>query len=169
MARDKMFDPAFQKAFTEAILKEKQTRMKWHQQYGKVFDKSKAVDWDEDPDEACESLPEDRPCLYEPHDGPKLPSAEDRAWPASTAPISDTIPRIAQPPVVMKPVSAKSRKYLYQGLSHDGEGRAQYLQNRYQDSPEKRYYYPICSSWEYGWTYGQNQDLSCPKHGRRNG
>lgn len=59
--------------------------------------------------------------------------------------------------------------FFLPGLSHDGEGRVQYLKHRYQDSPEERYYYPVCSSFEYGWTYGLDpMYFNCPRHnGRR--
>uniref|UniRef100_A0A8C5L2H9 Predicted gene 45521 n=1 Tax=Jaculus jaculus TaxID=51337 RepID=A0A8C5L2H9_JACJA len=45
-------------------------------------------------------------------------------------------------------------KLLYQGISHDGQGRAQYLQERHQQSPREKFPYPILSSWEYGWHLG---------------
>lgn len=53
------------------------------------------------------------------------------------------------------------------GLSHHGEGKYSYLRARYKDDPENKFFFPICSSWEYGWTYGQHHDLKCSDHGRR--
>lgn len=57
--------------------------------------------------------------------------------------------------------------FAYLGLSHYGEGRSQYLKTRYKKSPEGKFYFPVCSSWEYGWTYGQDQEFKCPDYGRR--
>ncbi|CAO2637648.1 Protein ATP6V1FNB [Lemmus lemmus] len=45
-------------------------------------------------------------------------------------------------------------KLLFQGISHDGQGRAQYLKERSRLIPEEKYKYPIVSSWEYGWHVG---------------
>lgn len=44
-----------------------------------------------------------------------MPSKEERAWPASTAPSTWTVPRVNQPPLVMKPVEGEVKQILYQG------------------------------------------------------
>ncbi|XP_069875035.1 protein SPMIP1 [Dipodomys merriami] len=55
---------------------------------------------------------------------------------------------------LMKPVPSSTLKLLYQGVSYDGQGRAQYFKERYQQTPMERFQYPILSSWEYGWHVG---------------
>ncbi|XP_042902592.1 protein SPMIP1-like [Parasteatoda tepidariorum] len=164
MARDKMFDPAFQKAFTEAIHKETDVRMKWNLKYGSRFRRSDAVKWDEDPDGD-----DDEEQVSDDSERKKLtsklpPTKEERAWPATKPPVSTTIPRVNQPPRVMKPVSPQCRKLIYQGISHDGEGRRMYLNQRYRERPMERYYYPIVNSWEYGWDYKQYECEDCSRN-----
>ncbi|GAB1298617.1 Monoacylglycerol lipase ABHD6 [Apodemus speciosus] len=51
----------------------------------------------------------------------------------------------------MKPPTPATLKLLFQGISHDGRGRTRYLKERHQVIPEKKYKYPMVSSWEYGW------------------
>ncbi|GFY61878.1 uncharacterized protein TNIN_183591 [Trichonephila inaurata madagascariensis] len=167
MAREKMFDPAFQKTFTEAIYKENDIRLKWNLKYGPRFKSSGGVKWDEDPDATDEEEEEmkEKVCLYKPP-GKKMPTREESAWPASTTAETNTVARVEQPPSVMKPVNRESKQLLYHGISHDGEGRALYLSHRYKKTPMERYYFPIVSSWEYGWDYGQDEGFYCPKHGR---
>jgi hypothetical protein len=55
----------------------------------------------------------------------------------------------------MRKVPSSTLKLLFQGISHDGQGRAQYLRKRYQQAPEEKFRYPILSSWEYGWNLGK--------------
>ncbi|KAM9592953.1 protein SPMIP1 [Trichechus inunguis] len=51
----------------------------------------------------------------------------------------------------MQPAPASTLQLLFQGVSHDGEGRAMYLRERYRQKPQEKFQYPILSSWEYGW------------------
>ncbi|GBM87281.1 hypothetical protein AVEN_203646-1 [Araneus ventricosus] len=67
----------------------------------------------------------------------------------------------------MKPVPASVRKHIYKGISHDGNGRSKYLQMRYHTAPEERWYHPITSSMQYGWTWGYPPEIKCPEHGRK--
>lgn len=46
-------------------------------------------------------------------------------------------------------------KLLFQGISHDGQGRALYLRERHRQKPEEKFLYPVLSSWEYGWNIGK--------------
>ncbi|GBM53119.1 hypothetical protein AVEN_14925-1 [Araneus ventricosus] len=163
MAREKMFDPAFQKTFTEAIHKENDIRMKWNLKYGHRYRAASGVKWDEDPESSDEEG--DIICLFDSQPEKSMPSKEERAWPASTTTDTRTVPRVEQPPAVMKPVDKESKQLLYHGISHDGEGRALYLNHRYKKTPMDRFHFPIVSSWEYGWDYGQNESFYCPKHG----
>ncbi|GFT20680.1 uncharacterized protein NPIL_61391 [Nephila pilipes] len=167
MPREKMFDPDFQKTFTEAIYKENDIRLKWNLKYGPRFKRSGGVKWDEDPDVSDEEEEKEmKVCLYHPPSDRKIPAKEERSWPASTEKEAKTIARVELPPAVMKPVNRESKQLLYHGLSHDGEGRALYLSHRYKKTPMERFYFPIVSSWEYGWDYGSNEAFECPKHGR---
>ena len=62
----------------------------------------------------------------------------------------------------MKPPTPATRKLLFQGISHDGRGRTRYLKERHQVIPEKKYKYPMVSSWEYGWHVGKTITLAIP-------
>lgn len=55
----------------------------------------------------------------------------------------------------MRQVPPSTLQLLFQGVSHDGQGRASYLRERYQQKPEEKFLYPIVSSWEYGWHMGK--------------
>lgn len=55
----------------------------------------------------------------------------------------------------MKPPNPATLKLLFQGVSHDGQGRTLYLKERYRLIPEKKYKYPMVSSWDYGWHVGK--------------
>lgn len=59
----------------------------------------------------------------------------------------------------MKPPTSATLKLLFQGISHDGQGRTLYLKERHQLIPEKKYKYPMVSSWEYGWHVGKTITL----------
>ncbi|GBN43531.1 hypothetical protein AVEN_74276-1 [Araneus ventricosus] len=167
MAREKTLDPAFQKAFTEAINKENKVRIKWHLEHGARL-KSAAPDacrFDDEPDDDDEDFvppgpdtsteterPEKEPCLsWKEQESPK---EED---PGKVRKIEDL--------KKMKPVPTDTKKILYKGVSHEGEGRKKYLKDRYQEDPEDKYFFPVCSSWDYGWTFGQDHELRSPEYG----
>lgn len=59
----------------------------------------------------------------------------------------------------MKPPNPATLKLLFQGISHDGQGRILYLKERHQLIPEKKYKYPMVSSWNYGWHVGKTITL----------
>ncbi|XP_060246908.1 protein SPMIP1 [Meriones unguiculatus] len=54
----------------------------------------------------------------------------------------------------MKHPTPATLKLLFQGTSHDGQGRTMYLKERNRLKPEEKYKYPMVSSWEYGWHVG---------------
>ncbi|XP_013408874.1 uncharacterized protein LOC106172628 [Lingula anatina] len=72
--------------------------------------------------------------------------------------------------VEMRPVSPKTRELLYQGFTKEGRGRYQYLNQRYHQAiPEKKYSYPLLSSWEYGWRLEdviKKEEIKKPQFGR---
>lgn len=37
------------------------------------------------------------------------------------------------------------------GISHEDEGPAKYLRERYKEYPEDKYYLMDCTNWQYGW------------------
>ena len=55
----------------------------------------------------------------------------------------------------MRQVPPSTLQLFFQGLSHDGQGRALYLRERHRQKPEEKFLYPILSSWEYGWHVGK--------------
>lgn len=55
----------------------------------------------------------------------------------------------------MRQVPPSTLQLLFQGISHDGQGRASYLRERHRQKPEEKFLYPILSSWEYGWHMGK--------------
>ncbi|BHF58590.1 hypothetical protein SprV_0100154200 [Sparganum proliferum] len=54
----------------------------------------------------------------------------------------------------MHRASPRTRAFLYNGVSHNGEGRAKYLRERYKKAPEEKFpaRYPV--SWDLGWRLG---------------
>lgn len=50
---------------------------------------------------------------------------------------------------IMRPVDTEKYGILVKGLPEFG--RKRYLQVRSKTDPEKKYYFPECSSWQYGW------------------
>lgn len=67
-------------------------------------------------------------------------------------------------------VETPVRDKLYEGFSKQGKGRYQYLQDRKKVMPEKRYQFPLCSSWDYGWRLEDSvprDSIKGPAYGRR--
>lgn len=91
----------------------------------------------------------------------------DRGWQAQRAtqgPADQTQPVGSG----MRQVPPCTLQLLFQGISHDGQGRASYLRERYRQKPEEKFLYPIVSSWEYGWHMGKgHHPLAIPGLGRR--
>ncbi|XP_028907839.1 protein ATP6V1FNB [Ornithorhynchus anatinus] len=67
----------------------------------------------------------------------------------------------------MRPASPRLLRLLYQGVSHEGRGRLQYLRERQQQKPEEGFKYPVLSSWDYGWCLGDAiKEAKAPGHAR---
>ena len=64
-----------------------------------------------------------------------------------------------------KPPS-KIKENLYDGFTKEGKGRHQYLRERHGVIPEKKFSFPMLSSWEYGWKIDEAFNLQRPKHAR---
>ena len=68
--------------------------------------------------------------------------------------------------VEMRPPSCRTKNTLYHGFSKEGRGRYQYLKTRNEVSPEKKFEFPITSSWEYGWRIAEVARLKKPEYAR---
>jgi len=67
----------------------------------------------------------------------------------------------------MYPVEPAVHALLYDGFSHEGRGRGNYLRHRKQDDPEQRYRGPVTTSQEYGWDMMELVPQPAkPRHGR---
>ncbi|MBZ3889235.1 hypothetical protein SUZIE_201810 [Sciurus carolinensis] len=69
--------------------------------------------------------------------------------------------------LTMRQVPSSTLKLLFEGVSHDGQGRARYLQERHRQIPEEKFRYKILSSWEYGWHVGDAmRNFTIPEYAR---
>lgn len=70
----------------------------------------------------------------------------------------------------MYPVERPVRKLLYNGFSREDKGKLQYLKERSKTIPEKRYQFPLCSNWDYGWRLEDHipkNSIKAPTYARR--
>lgn len=82
------------------------------------------------------------------------PPKGEKAWEAQRDPRGPAVQ--TRPGVLeMRQVPASTLRLLFQGISHDGQGRASYLRERHRQKPEEKFLYPVLSSWEYGWHMGK--------------
>lgn len=136
-------DTLRQNFWKEEYLREMKLRCEWHRKYGTLVKaKQKA--------KAAARLPLKLPTL--------LPKAPD------SPPVSEAAPSKAPSPAPeaplqseMYPVPPDTKALLYEGISHDLQGRYQYLNARKLDLPETRYLFPITTSFTYGWQLGELQ------------
>lgn len=62
------------------------------------------------------------------------------------------IPEIEVKPFeLMLPIDKATKDLLYDGVSRDGKGRANYLKQRCTINPEKKFIFPPTTSMMYGW------------------
>ncbi len=66
----------------------------------------------------------------------------------------------------MRKVDLRSKSLLFDGFTREGKGRYQYLQRRHNTIPEKKYTFPVLSSWEYGWRLDETDGPRKPPHAR---
>lgn len=148
-------DTVRQNFWKEEYLKEMMLRYEWQRKYGTLVKaKQKA--------KAASRLPFKLPTML-----PKVP--------VSLPPVSKTAPSKAPSPTPeplflseMYPVPPDTKALLYEGISHDLQGRYQYLNTRKLDLPETRYLFPITTNFTYGWQLGEPQPPiheSSHKHG----
>lgn len=154
MSRQLNMDTLRQNFWKEEYLREKMFRCEWHRKYGStVKAKQKA--------KAAARLPLALPTLH-----PKAPLSPP---PAPKAVPSKTPGPPLETPIQseMYPVLPATRALLYEGISHDFQGRYRYLNTRKLDVPETRYLFPITTNFIYGWQLGEPQppgDYSLHKH-----
>lgn len=135
-------DTMRQNFWKEEYLKQMKLRCEWYRKYGNLVKaKQKA--------KSAARLPLKLPTLL-----PKVavPAAVSRAAP-SKAP--SPVPEAFQSE--MYPVPPDIKALLYEGISHDLQGRYHYLKARQLDLPEKRYLFPITTNFSYGWQLGEPQ------------
>ncbi|KAL8222567.1 UNVERIFIED_CONTAM: hypothetical protein K2H54_077473 [Gekko kuhli] len=151
MARALNMDSLQQNFWKEEYLKEIMLRFGWHQKYGALV-KAKQERQRDRRKKAVETTL-------------KLPSVKA---PFPEKPRSPPHPPLAEPPqerdlmgvdemvlaTEMKPAPRELRNLLYQGISHEDEGRYRYLKLRALLRPEDKYTFPITTNFNYGWQMG---------------
>ncbi|XP_075809801.1 protein SPMIP1 [Microtus pennsylvanicus] len=141
MSRQLNMDTLRQNFWKEEYLREMKLRCEWHRKYGALVKaKQKA--------KAAARLPLKLPTL--------MPKAPDLAPPVSKAAPSKAPSPVPEAPLQseMYPVPPDTKALLYEGISHDLQGRYQYLNTRKLDLPETRYLFPITTNFTYGWQLG---------------
>ncbi|XP_052029309.1 protein ATP6V1FNB [Apodemus sylvaticus] len=141
MSRQLNMDTLRQNFWKEEYLKEMMLRYEWQRKYGTLVKaKQKA--------KAASRLPL------------KLPTLQPKT-PATPQPATKTAPSRAPSPTPepftlseMYPVPPGTKALLYEGISHDFQGRYQYLNTRKLDLPETRYLFPVTTNFTYGWQLG---------------
>ncbi|KAM5255273.1 protein SPMIP1 [Ctenodactylus gundi] len=150
MARQLSMDTLRQNFWKEEYLREQMLRCEWHRKYGSLVKaKQKA--------KAAARLPLKLPTL-----APKAPPSPPRVPKVAPSKAPSPVPE-ASFQSEMYPVPPATRALLYEGISHDSQGRYLYLNTRKLDLPEKRYLLPVTTNFIYGWQLGPpvKQELSC--------
>ncbi|KAK2096584.1 Protein atp6v1fnb [Saguinus oedipus] len=141
MARQLNMDTVRQNFWKEEYLREKMLRCEWYRKYGSMVKaKQKA--------KAAARLPLKLPTLY-----PKAPLSPPPAPKSAPSKAPSPVPE-APFEAEMYPVAPAIRVLLYEGISHDFQGRYRYLSTRKLDMPETRYLFPITTNFTYGWQLG---------------
>ncbi|XP_012784522.2 protein ATP6V1FNB [Ochotona princeps] len=151
MARQLNMDTLRQDFWKEDYLREKMLRCKWYRKYGSLVKAEQKA-------KAAARLPLRLPTLH-----PKAllsPPPAPRAVPVTTPSLVAEAPLQSE----MYPVLPATRALLYEGISHDFQGRHRYLSTRKLDLPETRYLFPITTNFTYGWQLGppaKQEVVSC--------
>ncbi|XP_025721342.1 protein SPMIP1 [Callorhinus ursinus] len=141
MSRQLNMDTLRQNFWKEEYLREKTLRCEWHRKYGSMVKaKQKA--------KAAARLPLKLPSLHP--KAPLLPPPAPKAVPTEAPSPAPETPIQSE----MHPVPPATQALLYEGISHDFQGRYRYLNTRKLDMPEMRYLFPITTSFAYGWQLG---------------
>uniref|UniRef100_A0A8C5SLY0 Sperm microtubule inner protein 1 n=1 Tax=Laticauda laticaudata TaxID=8630 RepID=A0A8C5SLY0_LATLA len=140
MARPLNMDTLQQNFWKEEYGKEIMLRFAWHQKYGALV-KAKQ-----------ESL---RERLKPSSPPPPLPLPPPKAVQPLARQRDLTGLDKALLEMEMKPAPREVRNLLYQGISHEDEGRYRYLKLRLLVPPEEKYTFPITTNFTYGWQMGE--------------
>ncbi|XP_014353782.1 protein SPMIP1 [Latimeria chalumnae] len=135
-----------QNFWKEVMLKEAETRVKWWREYKAEHPKtsrSKTA-----PKETIK-LPPIRTASAREKPGP-----EKKVVPETPRGAEESTGQMLESASEMKPVTPRTKELLYHGISHNLDGRYSYLHARKMKKPEDRYYYPLTTSWDYGWQLG---------------
>ncbi|XP_025028014.1 uncharacterized protein ATP6V1FNB [Python bivittatus] len=156
MARLLNMDTLQQNFWKEEYLKEIMLRFGWHQKYGALV-KAKQESRRERRKKAEDTtlrLPSVRP---PPPVKPESPTPLSPPKPAKLLPRERDLTGLDATilEMEMKPAPREVRNLLYQGISHEDEGRYRYLKMRLLDPPEEKYTFPITTNFTYGWQMGK--------------
>ncbi|XP_012788160.2 protein ATP6V1FNB [Sorex araneus] len=152
MARVLFMDTVRQNFWKEEYQKEKASRCDWYRKYGPMVKARQKA-------RAAARLPLRLPVL--PPQKPPSPSPAPKAAPEKVPSAVQAAPPLQSE---MRPVPPAVRALLYEGISHDNQGRRLYLSTRSQELPERRYHLPITTSFTYGWQLGpveKREKISC--------
>ncbi|XP_029779595.1 protein ATP6V1FNB isoform X2 [Suricata suricatta] len=134
MLRQLNMDTLRQNFWKEEYLREKMLRCEWHRKYGSVVKaKQKA--------KAAARLPLRLPTLHP--EAPHSPPPAPKVVPSKRPSCLPEMPIQSE----MYPVLPATRALLYDGISHDSQGRYRYLNTRKLERPEKRYLFPITTNF----------------------
>ncbi|XP_053113582.1 protein ATP6V1FNB [Hemicordylus capensis] len=154
MARPLNMDTLQQNFWKEEYLKELLLRFGWHQKYGAIV-KAKQESQRERRKKAVDNtlrLPSVKAPLPPVKPSPP-PSLQAPVGPARERDLTGIDALILE--AEMRPVPREVHGLLYQGISHEDEGRARYLKTRLLLAPEEKYTFPITTSFNYGWQMGK--------------
>ncbi|XP_055139916.1 protein SPMIP1 [Symphalangus syndactylus] len=143
MSRQLNIDTLRQNFWKEEYLREKMLRCEWYRKYGSMVKaKQKA--------KAATRLPVKLPTLH-----PKAPLSPPPAPKSAPSKVPSPVPEAPEKEMSeMYPIPPVTRALLYEGISHDFQGRYRYLNTRKLDMPEMRYLFPVTTSFMYGWQLG---------------
>ncbi|XP_007953598.1 protein ATP6V1FNB [Orycteropus afer afer] len=141
MSRQLNMDTLRQNFWKEEYLREKMLRCEWYRKYGSLVKARQKA-------KAAARLPLKLPTLHP--QAPLLPPPAPKEAPSKSPSSIQEAPFQSE----MCPVPPATRALLYEGISHDSQGRYCYLNTRKLDLPEKRYLFPITTNFTYGWQLG---------------
>ncbi|XP_055081052.1 protein ATP6V1FNB isoform X2 [Periophthalmus magnuspinnatus] len=168
-----------QNSYREQIHKEMMMRLTWKQRYSRFYPTNQTkTSSGSEPGLNKDSI-ETGPGPLQGGASPVLPpitmttmkrsntSLSSVSLPVTSLPVPAERARPFTVPPVMRPASPQTRQSLYQGSSHQGRGRSQYLRSRGLMLPEQKFDFPLVSSWEYGWRLGDfTLDYKTPTRAR---
>lgn len=161
MARQLNMDTLQQNFWKEEYLKEIMLRFGWHQKYGAIV-KAKQEQHRERRKKAVEAtlrLPSVQVPLPVKPSTPPPPQAPVEVPKEPDLTGLDAMVLEAE----MRPAPREVRALLYQGISHENEGRYRYLKMRLLTPPDEKYTFPITTNFNYGWQMGKCSGPQLPK------